>query len=418
MSLSAATTADASQVIEFNQIRETTLKLLHYCQDNNWAGYDPYDALNSRLLKWLPFLNFKYSRIALTQFNKRSPINFRPLLLIPKAQNPKGLALFLTSLIKLARLGMCKEEDAIDAMVARLAALKSPNTAYWCWGYSFPWQTRTILVPHGAPNLVCTTFVANALLDAYEHTGATTCLDMAVSAAEYLLSLYWTDGANIASFSYPLPNLSAQVHNANFLAAALLCRVSRLNGNTRLLEHALKAARYSAGKQFSDGSWDYGEGLKQKWKDNFHTGFNLCALQAIGRHAATAEFESPVRRGIEFYRAHFIREDGAPRYFHNRTYPIDIHSAAQTILTLLSFADPVHEDARLADRVFRWTMTHMWNAEGYFSYRILPLIAIRTSFMRWSQAWMMLAIAALLERQCAPLPSAVEEKPPTTVACP
>ena len=32
---------------------------------------------------------------------KRSPINFRPLLGITKQQNPKGLALFATALLKL-----------------------------------------------------------------------------------------------------------------------------------------------------------------------------------------------------------------------------------------------------------------------------------------------------------------------------
>src|SRR5262245_66612236 len=80
--------------------REIALKLLSYCRANDWAGYDPYDALNSRIFQALPFLNFKLARLALTQANKRSPINFRPLLLVPKSHNPKGLALFLVSLLK------------------------------------------------------------------------------------------------------------------------------------------------------------------------------------------------------------------------------------------------------------------------------------------------------------------------------
>ena len=29
--------------------------LLAYCRANDWAGYDPYDALNSELFKALPF---------------------------------------------------------------------------------------------------------------------------------------------------------------------------------------------------------------------------------------------------------------------------------------------------------------------------------------------------------------------------
>ena len=102
---------------------------------------------------------------------------------------------------------------------------------------------------------------------------------------------------------------------------------------------ALRVARYSAAKQHADGSWDYGEAPSQRWIDNFHTGYNLCALQQIDRYLETDEFEACIRRGFDFYKAHFFREDGAARYFHNRTYPIDIHCVAQSIITLLAFED-------------------------------------------------------------------------------
>ena len=120
-------------------------------------------------------------------------------------------------------------------MIDRLIALRSPGVSYWCWGYSFPWQTRTILVPAGAPNLVCTTFVADALLDAHEQRPDSQCLSMAVSAAEYILNeLYWTDESSIAGFGYPLPSVRNQVYNANLLAAALLCRVYKHTGEEEI----------------------------------------------------------------------------------------------------------------------------------------------------------------------------------------
>src|SRR5438309_8079350 len=75
--------------------KATALKLLAYCEANDWAGYDPYDALNSRVFTALPFLNSRLPRLVLTQALKRSPINIRRLLLIPKTQNPKAIALFL-----------------------------------------------------------------------------------------------------------------------------------------------------------------------------------------------------------------------------------------------------------------------------------------------------------------------------------
>ena len=42
-------------------VQEATLKLLDYCRSNDWAGYDPYDALNSRLFEALPFLEYSSS---------------------------------------------------------------------------------------------------------------------------------------------------------------------------------------------------------------------------------------------------------------------------------------------------------------------------------------------------------------------
>jgi hypothetical protein len=381
-------------------------KLLAYCQQNDWAGHDPYDALNSRLFKALPVLDSRIPRLALTQVLKRSPINVRSLALVPKTQNPKAMALFLSALLKLPNTVVDGREDLIRYMIDRLVALRSSESSYWAWGYSFPWQGRSILVPAGAPNLVCTTFVGGALLDAYEKQACEQqrdqrcldqrCLTMAVGAAEYILNdLYWTDGAK-AGFSYPMPGLRGETHNANLLAAALFCRVYKHTGEKKFLEPALRVARQAVGKQHPDGSWFYGEHPSQRWIDNFHTGYNLEALQSIGRSLETAEFDSSMRRGFDFYRTHFFREDAAPRYFHDRAYPLDIHCVAQSILTLLAFRDLDPGNVQLAGSVFDWAMKHMWDERGFFYYRVLRLCTIRTSYMRWSQAWMLLALSALL----------------------
>ena len=275
--------------VRSNKIRETTSALISYCMNNDWAGYDPYDALNSRVFAFTPFCHSQICRIAFIQIMKRLPFNLRPLLLINKEQNPKAIALFLMACLRLSKHGLFDQKDYVRTMVDNLVHLRSKNSSYWCWGYSFPWQTRTVLVPEGAPNLVCTVFVANALLDAYEAGGDENCLRMATSAAEYILNeLYWTEGESTASFSYPLPSLRTHVHNANLLGAALFCRVYQQSGDKRFIDAGLRVARYSAGKQNEEGAWNYGEHSKQRWIDNFHTGYNLCALRSIGQHAMTS----------------------------------------------------------------------------------------------------------------------------------
>jgi hypothetical protein len=383
-------------------------RLLAYCRANDWAGHDPYDALNSPLFSTFPRLQARIPRLVLTQLLKRSPIDLRGFLRIPKTQNPKAIALFLSAIVKDPGLGAPDAADLAAFFVEKLAALRSTGTPYWCWGYSFPWQTRTTVVPRGAPNLVCTTFAANALLDAHERRPENRCLEMACSAAEYILNeLFWTRGSEVASFSYPLPTTHHPIHNANFLAAALLCRVYKHTGHEKFLEPALYAARYSAAKQAADGSWAYGEAQTNQWIDNFHTGYNLGALRSISEYLGTTEFDKAIRRGFHFYRNHFFRADGAARYFHHRTHPIDIHCTAQSIITLLQFKDLDPGNVPLAYSVLRWAIRNMWNDRGFFYYRSLRSCTIRIPYMRWSEAWMLLAIATLLH-DSGVAPKAVE----------
>src|SRR5439155_23321036 len=137
-----------------------------------------------------------------------------------------AIALFLSALLKLSKAELPDHDDLIRPMIERLVALRSRDVPYWCWGYSFPWQTRDMgIVPRGTPNLVCTMFAASALLDVYEQRQYSQCLEIAVSAAECNLNeLYWDDG-NKVGFSYPLPSLRTKTHNAIFLSAALFFRL-------------------------------------------------------------------------------------------------------------------------------------------------------------------------------------------------
>jgi hypothetical protein len=380
-----------------NQIGTALSRLLDYCKKNNWAGYDPYDALNNELFKRLPFLDSRIPRLVLTQFLKRSPINFRNLLMIPKTQNPKALALFLKTFLKLSGDQKYDSENNIAMILERIKALRSPNTTYWCWGYSFPWQGRLVLAPRGEANLVCTVFVADALMDTYEHNQDANCLAIAASVAEYLGKLYWEDKNGDAGFSYPVPSIQTKVHNANFLAAALICRVYKYTREKKYLKPALNATRYSTGKQLEDGAWYYGEHEKGNWIDNFHTGYNLSALRTICRSLDSSEFETNIHRGFEFYITNFFTADNFPKYFHNKLYPIDIHAVAHSIITLVEFKDYNERAMGLAEKICQWAIENMQSKEGYFYYQKKKYYTNKISYMRWSQAWMLYAMTFILK---------------------
>jgi hypothetical protein len=380
------------------QFTTVTRKLLAYCQKHDWAGYDPYDALNSRIFQALPFLHFRAARLVLTQFLKRCPINLRPPLLVPRIHNPKGLALFISACIRLSKLGLAPAQVDVGELISKLVTLRSKGYQNWCWGYPFPWQARAALFPRWLPNVICTTFAGNALLDAYDEFREKDYLKMAASAADFIRqSLYFEDGDSAACFSYT-PLVRSKVHNANLLGAAFLCRVAKAAGEPKYLPPALKAARFSVAHQCSDGSWDYGESddPPQRWRDNFHSGYNLCALRCIAQNAATDEFETAIRMGVAFYRRSFFGENAVPKYFHNRTYPIDIHSAAQSIITLICFKDLHPGNVPLAYSVWRWTLQHLWDERGFFYFQKHPFYTNKIPYMRWSQAWMLAALSTIV----------------------
>ena len=147
-------------------------RLMRYCEKEGFKGYDPYDGLNSRLFQSLPFARARYPRLAWIQLFKKLPVNLRPLVGIKKDYNPKGLALFLTGYVNLARVeGLEKYAERIEFLAGRLIAMKSPGYSGNCWGYNFPWQSKAFYFPKFTPTVVASTFASNALLDAYELSG-------------------------------------------------------------------------------------------------------------------------------------------------------------------------------------------------------------------------------------------------------
>ncbi len=379
-----------------DSVEEATLALLDYCRREDWRGYDPYDALNSGILRRLPLWRSALFRLAATQVLKRSPLNLRPVLMVPKGENPKACALFCSSLVRLTSLGFLEDDGPLRARLDRLLELRSPGYPQYCWGYDFDWQSRGFFLPKHAPNIICTTFAGNALLDAHEGHGDGRLFEAALSAGEFVaggLNITYQDGGLCFSYT-PLDH--GQVHNANLLGAAFLARLSEATGRREWREMAEKAIQFSLRRQNADGSWPYGEGRTQAWIDNFHTGYNLVALRRLAGVIKDRALGDAINRGFAFYVNHFFTPEGIPRYYHDGVWPIDIHSAAQSIVTLCEFRESHDGAMALAERVCEWTLTHMRSQEGYFYYQRTRRYENRIPYMRWSQAWMLFALAVFL----------------------
>ena len=360
-------------------------KLGDYALNCNYAGYDPYDMLNSPLSGILS-LGTRWGRIAMTQFGRRSPVNLRPLFLIKRGVNPKAVALFLEGYAKLHKFAPDEVyKERMRSLAGLLDSLRSPGVSGAAWGYNFPWQNRIQCLKRYTPTIVNSAFAGHALLDYYELTGEQRALDMAMSIPDFMLNdLNRKQEGDSFCFSYT-PCDQNFVHNANMLGASLMARLGKVYGRTELLDPALQALSYSMRHQHDDGSWFYAETRAQSWIDSFHTGFNLEALKRFIELGLTPEYAENYQRGVDFYANNFFLEDGTAKYFHDRLYLVDIHAPAEA-LTFFSAAGS--EYRVLVEKVGNWTLKNMYNAKsGLFYFRKAKYFTIRTPYLRWSEAW-------------------------------
>lgn len=376
-------------------------RLSAWCRARDYAGHDPFDGLNSKLFqKITPLKNSRTARLAWTQLFKRAPFNLRGLARVPVERNAKGTALFALAALASFRRERSKETEAEarnlleDLLGARLTGLSGA-----AWGYNFDWQGRAFFARRGTPTIVPTAFAARALLEAAREFKDDAYLKVARSACDFILQDLnrSEESADEVCFSYS-PLDKTRVFNASLLAAETLAGVSQTTGEKDLCAWAVRGARYVARRQREDGSWAYGAEGFQSWADNFHTAFVLTSFRRImDACACREEFAEATRRGELFWRQNFFLADGWPKYYHNRLYPVDAHAAGAAIVALLERQPVDDESLRLAQRVALWAIQYLQDARGFFYYQRRRFYTVRTPYMRWSQAWMMYALARLSE---------------------
>ena len=386
-----------------SKLKNTVLALKSYCEKEGYKGWDPYDGLNSKVFKALPFQYWDLARLAWIQGFKRSPINFRRLLLVPKEHNAKGVALFLSgycNLYKLAKEGNhtfgTPEEirSKITELAELLLSLRSKGYSGACWGYNFDWQARRLfLFPKNTPTVVATSFCASALFAAYEITGNQQYLSVALSSADFILKdLNRTPGKKGFILSYSPLKGNDTVYNASLLGAKLLSICYSYVQKEEYRSAAKEIVEAACAGQAEDGSRVYGLLPIQSWIDSFHTGYNLEAIAYYTKNFGDNSFMENLDRGLKFYLNSFFLSDGTPKYYHNKTYPIDIHCPGQLWVTL-NATEHWPENTTLSESVLNWTLNQMFNKKGYFYYQLKEGVSSKIPYMRWSNAFMFNALS-------------------------
>ena len=385
-----------------NKIRQSLVKLEEYVQKQDYSGYDPYDALNStKLLK----INNKLLRVFLTQFFVYSPINFRNFLNIKPDKNPKAIGLLLSSYCSLYRTGLIQKKDFNDItskLVDYLLKNNSKGYSGYCWGFNFNWQDISRFAKKWLPTIVVTSYVGNSFLDLYEITEEKKYLKIINSICKFFINdLNVTRNNKGIFFSYT-PIDRHNVINANCLGAAFLSRVYSVTQEEKLLDYSRKAFDFSISFQKDDGSWAFS---MNTWKSerkqlDFHQGFILESISNFIRYAKPDDlrYKSVLLKGSEFYFNHQFDQEGRSYWRLPFRWPIDIHHQAQGIITGCSLYETFQDKKYLnfTEKIAKWTVENMQGEKGYFYYQKWPFFTNKISYMRWGQAWMMLALSSLL----------------------
>jgi len=193
------------------------------------------------------------------------------------------------------------------------------------------------------------------------------------------------------------PTKDGCIHNANVLGGSLLGRLYQHTEDERLYSVARKSINYTLKYQREDGSWYYGEPKKFRWVDSFHTGYNLEAIYRYIKATGDKKDEDRLIKGLKYYMTCLFEEDGTPRYYNHKIYPIDIQGAAQGIQTLVNLREYDQSSIELANKVALWTIKHMQDPKGHFYFRKYPLMTNKTPMFHWGQATMLAALGHLVK---------------------
>lgn len=377
------------------QINRSLHLLLDYIEKKKFKGYDPYDGLLSPVFRFPLLRNQHKLRFIAQQAVKRSPINLRPLLGIKPGLNPVTLGLCIQAYASMYGAQALPEyKEKVIALIESLVKLIPEHYATACWGYDFPWEARYATIPAYQPTVVATGIISNSLYIAYNTFQLEKAGELVISSCDFITNhlnkAEDTDGTFCFSYS-PFDN--EKVFNASMKGSRLLAQGYKLTQNKEWKILAAKSVNWVMKYQTNDGSWIYSQRESGKWVDNYHTAYILDCLDEYMQCTGDDQYKGALLKGVDYYLKNFITASGQAKFYNEEIWPADCTAAGQTLLTLSRFG--YKEEA---NRVALWMIQNMQADDGHFFFRKYKNHIEKTSFMRWSDSWMLAGMAAVKEK--------------------
>lgn len=392
-----------------NKIERSVIKLDRWIEKNGWAGYDPYDIKEIKLVRKLTDYGnknrtFEIIREIVFELFYTFPYFSRKLFRVKPRINSKAMSLFSKGYLDLYKINgkrryLLKSKYCIDWLLEN----KVTKFGGIGWGYPFDWQSQE-LIPKFTPNGIVTTAAGDAFWGWYQLTKEDKYLKKCEEICEFLVSLPIDRiNKNQICFSYT-PVFINHVHNLNLFVAEFLIKIGKETGNDNWISLGTNAVNYTVSNQLDNGAFDY-NGPPEKsrnFSDNYHTGFVLRMLHSIWELTENKEVFDSLTKCFKHYINNFFEEEKIPKILPDRKYRIDIHSCAESINCLSQLSRTFPEGLKIAENVAKWTIDNLQDPEGYFYYGFIKSRFIRKPFLskipyiRWGQAWMLKGLTNLL----------------------
>lgn len=379
-----------------SRLERSLERVVGWVQAHQYRAYEPADG-NSSILFPLTLGRIFPMRV-LQQVVLRAPLNIRPFVGVKPHESAIGRGYMAWAYLSMYRRRSSEQvREEAKACLGWLIANRASGYDESCWGDPYEYATRGGRRPKGEPLLIWSALIGQVFLEAFDILHDPRYLEIAESVGRWVLELPVEQSSNGICLSYVTYRQSS-IHNANAMGAAFLARLGRAIASTHHLAVARQAMMYTCSRQRTDGSWFYAEEPKYHWIDSFHTGYNLSALHLYRVSANDSSVDEQLSRGARYFRSAFFESDGRPKYYHNRTFPVDVQCAAQAIETLTSLADHEPDAFAVALKVADWTVKNLQAPDGHFLYRDLGWMRVQTPMLHWGQGTMARALAVALEK--------------------
>lgn len=395
--------------MKIKKAEKVLFKLEKYVRNENYKGWDPYDALNSKFINKTTSFHPFVQRVAI-HLLKNSPINLRTLFGIEKGYNPTAISLFIDGYVNLFHVygdeKYIKKANELKEILYSLVCLENDDEIGW--GRNFKFITTKETHELDKPLTFLNAKLTLSLLNLYEITKDVLILDNTKKAIYSIIKngrVFETKEGTYVGYS--ADSQPRYIFNASILTAELIMKYLYYTGqedeivcNIKIKELASKLIDTVLQKQQEDGKWYYGYNHDFTLLKNidFHQGFVSDALLGISKYSdyRNDDVLNAYYHGIEFMHKEQISDDGRFKWRLPKEYPVDIHNQAQGIISL-SRRGKCDYQSKL-NNLLGYTVEKLFDEKrGYFYYQKNRLYTIKIPFVRWGEGWMFFALSEYLK---------------------